>query len=70
MASREVDGAVDADLVEPGRKPGAQIQVEAVESVEGLDERLLDDVFGVFGEAKVAEGEAEDSVAVPEVYLL
>lgn len=65
-----VDGAMDADLVEPGRQSRAQVQVEAVEGVEGLDERILDDVFGVFREAEVAEGEPEDPVAIPKVDLL
>jgi len=66
-AAEMIDGAMDADPVDPGSESSAFIGVERPDPVEGLEKRLLDDVLRVFPERNVAAGQVENPAAVAQI---
>lgn len=58
----DFEGGVSSDAEEPGGERG--FAAEAIEILEGAEERLLGDIFGVLLVAEDAEGKGEDTVFI------
>ena len=64
LLPQKIDGAVQADGLQPGSKARLIAKTEGVDAFEGLNEGLLHDVFGIGPGSGVAEGDTVNLLPV------
>lgn len=61
-----VQGAMDADPIDPGRKTCAEIDIKSPDPIVKLEKRILDDVFRILAGMNIAKRQAEQTSGMSE----